>query len=158
MSLRTNALAIALALVFPTQVLAQTPYIPPHSNDPHPPANQPSYQLQPSPFARPGVAGYPNAPFSNDPHYTRNISRPAWPKAPATPSAQFPSIPSQSLPQYTGSTPRAMRSKAARKEQKDRTISLQQCYGNWDRGTRMSRSDWETTCRRLSVNGRVAIW
>src|SRR5262245_35323379 len=157
MRIGTNAFVLSLALCLTAPAMAQ--YIPPHSNDPHPPANQPSYQLQPSPLARPGVAGYPNAPYSNDPYYTKTVPQLAWPTPPPGPSARFPSIPPQyTTPPLGSSTPRAFRGKTAKQQKKDRTISLQQCYRNWDPGTRMSRASWDSTCRRMSVDGRVAIW
>jgi hypothetical protein len=147
------AAACALALSAP----AHGQYIPPHSNDPHPPANQPSYQL-PGPLSRPGVGQYPGAPHSNDPYFRKTEPRIEWPQSTIPPSARG-STPPLVIQQYPPSNyrPPAARRQDKARDRKPKTISLEQCYRNWDRTTRMTRSAWERTCRRLSKQGRVRI-
>ncbi len=145
MKLRTNAFVLTLALALAAPAFAQ--HIPPHSNDPHPPANQPSYQL-PSPLSRPGVPGYPGAAHSNDPHYTRTEPRPSWPTTTVPPSAQFPSPnPLYQPPLYT--SPRVVRRAPQSKLRKPRAARLAECYRKWDRSLRISRANWQSTCRRV---------
>ena len=145
MTTRTHAFVLTLALALAAPALAQ--HIPPHSNDPHPPANQPSYQL-PSPLSRPGVPGYPGAAHSNDPHYTRTEPRPSWPTTTIPPSP--PSASRNPLYQpHLNTSPRAVRRTTTSKLRKPRAASLAECYRKWDRGLRVSRANWQSTCRRV---------
>lgn len=165
---RTFAAVAALAALA-SPALAQ--FIPPHSNDPHPPANQPAYQL-PNPLSRPGVGQYPNAPHSNDPHYAKTEPGISWPKAPVTSPRSGGSLFEQTLRQQRRATVRsaplvsmerrggaatAPLPSALKPSQRSRhgAASLEQCYRNWDAGTRMTRASWDETCRRLEGSGRI---
>jgi hypothetical protein len=154
-----SAFAVAAAA---TPALAQ--YKPPHWNDPHPPANQPSYQLPSSPLARPGLPGYPGAPHFNDPHYRRTEPRIEWPRDNPPNYSPNPTLGS-SRPPYSYTPPAVVERRGGKRRAAgrppsaaERTISIEQCYRNWDPGTRMSRTAWNSTCRRLAVNGRVGLW
>ena len=152
------ALAIALAPLAATSS-AWAQYIAPHSNDPHPPANQPRYQL-PSPLARPGVPGMPNAAHSNDPHYTKTLPTPAIPSTPpyatAPSGSMFPSVRSDQLRRYDYQTGRRpSRAERAGKKRVPKSVSLAQCYKKWDAALRVTRASWEANCRRLAKEGKV---
>ena len=171
---RTNSFLTVMAAIAALACPAAAQFIPPHSNDPHPPANQPAYQL-PSPGSlttRPGIPGYPNAPHSNDPHYTKTEPRISWPNAPVTSPRSGGSLFEKTLRQQQRTTIRsaplvsmerrgaagATRQPSALKpSQRSRhgAGSLEQCYRNWDAGTRMTRASWDETCRRLDGSGRV---
>jgi hypothetical protein len=152
--------AILLSLAVTTNAPAAAQHIPPHSNDPHPPANQPAYQL-PSPLSRPGVPQYPGAAHSNDPHFRRNEATIVWPSAPVTPDARFPSTPPQYTTQpYQRSTRRAPAQRApvrkeAAKPAKKKTATLEECFGRYYDGVGMSRASWDNNCRRLAAEGRL---
>ena len=124
MTIPTKTFVVMLALSLSGPALAQ--YVAPHSNDPHPPAVQPSYQL-PNPLSRPGIAGYPNAAHSNDPHFNQTESRPTWPSSPVTPSAQFPSTSPgySSVPYWT--TKQAPRGKAAETRRRNAARITERC-------------------------------
>lgn len=154
---RTIWFILALAASVPLAAPVRAQYIPPHSNDPHPPANQPSYQL-PNPLARPGVPQYPGAAHSNDPHFRKTESVPQFP---LSPSVQTPDTrpvirryPSQSTPRSVTKQERVER--AARLDSaKGRKISLDECYRKWDSALGVSRAGWEQSCRRLASDGRI---
>lgn len=153
MSRFLTAILLSLAAAMTAPVAAQ--HIPPHSNDPHPPASQPAYQL-PSPLSRPGVPQYPGAAHSNDPHFRKNEATIVWPSAPATPDTRFPSTPPQYRTQpYTRSTGRVPRKKEAAKPAKKKTATLEECFGRWYAEVGMSRASWDNNCRRLAAEGRL---
>lgn len=140
-------LASTIALTLDAPALAQ--YIPPpHSNDPHPPANQPSYQLRP--FARPGVPGVPGAAHSNDPYYRKTEPQITWPKTMPIPDSS-PRItpPVQGAPLAPrGGRPRAERARPPAK-------NLKECLSRWSPREAISQAEWNAACRRLEVSGRV---
>lgn len=151
-----RVITIALTMLMSSAAFAQ--FIPPHSNDPHPPANQPSYQL-PSPLSRPGVPQFPGAAHSNDPYYRKNTARPSWPQTMPAPDT------SPTLRYYPpSSTPPAMVRRRAEGRQvtsprrnRNPVMTLQQCLDNWDRNTGMTRKAWNSTCRRLANSGRIGV-
>lgn len=146
-------MALVVALFLAPPALAQ--HIPPHSNDPHPPSNQPAYQL-PSPLSRPGVPQYPGAAHSNDPHFTRTEPRITWPAPGPAPDTRFPSTPQQyQRPPYSYSSPRGTRPKAEAKPHKAKAANLEQCYAKWDSAIGLTQAAWERNCRRLAAEGRV---
>lgn len=148
-----SALALLLAVFMHVPAVAQ--HIPPHSNDPHPPANQPAYQL-PSPLSRPGVPQFPGAAHSNDPHFRKNESTITWPTSPVIPDARFPSTPPQYRAQpYPRSTSRPPRKQEEAKPATKKSVSLEECYGRWYDGVGMSRAGWDSNCRRLAAEGRL---
>jgi hypothetical protein len=155
MRLSTSAfvlvLALAQSLALATAGFAQ--YIPPHFNDPHPPANQPAYQL-PTPLSRPGIPGMPNAPHFNDPHYSKTEPSRAPTMIPPT-SAPFPSISRGQLRQPSYQSSRVAREAEAARRRSHKSVSLADCYGKWDAGLKVTRGAWEQNCRRLAAEGKV---
>lgn len=164
MPARSLARALALCALAAVAAPALAQYKPPHFNDPHPPANRPAYQLPPTAFPRPDLPGYPGAPHFNDPHYRRTQPRIEWPRD--NPPNYSPNPTRESLRQPYSYTPPAVVERrggkrsgtSPRTRTAERTISIEQCYRNWDPSTRMSRASWNSTCRRLAVNGRVGLW
>ncbi len=154
--MKPRAIAFAFGLIIagsaPGVAPAFAQFIPPHSNDPHPPANQPAYQL-PSPLSRPGLPQYPGAAHSNDPYYTKTEPTRAPTLIPPS-AAPYPSVSREQLRQPWRYSTQPVAVERGKKPVK-KSVSLAQCYKKWDPGLSVTRASWEQNCRRLASAGRV---
>jgi hypothetical protein len=154
-----SSLAMVLAVALSAVSVAEAQYVPPGATLPgggvqpgpgyRPPgAVQPDTgMITPGPGFRPPGAPYPMLP----------LPPPTAPRAVTVGPAPAPRA--QPLPRnFPSASPPPAARQAARKRTGGRPFTpaknLEECLGRWSPKEKISRSEWEATCRRLERSGR----